>query len=230
MSLAEQRLEARMYHMRQADYQKLTPESRFALATAQDEARLLGHQEIGAGHLLLGLLTTRDSRAARALRDSGIGLAAVRTVLKGRIPLASKSRTSLGLTADLLSVLELSTAGRDEVTTSGLCCALLSADNAATAVMDALDVDRQTVLARLVDDARVRSQGQRQGSSLVETIKRAIEDAELVAARVDREPDEADVAVALLGDPNSPLGRALAHLGIYREQLEEALADIRRAP
>jgi ATP-dependent Clp protease ATP-binding subunit ClpC len=52
--------------------------AREALATAEDEARALGHGTLGTEHLLLGILATDGSGAAGALRDAGVTLAAAR--------------------------------------------------------------------------------------------------------------------------------------------------------
>ena len=213
--------------MQPADYNTLTAQARSALVNGQDEARLLGHQEIGAGHLLLGLLATWDSRVAEVLRESGMGLQSAREALRELVPRISQPTSSLGLAPELLVVLEAATSEHDEVTATVLCRALLSADNTATHAIDVLGVDRVAVLARLREGAGAQVSRARNGSSLVDRVQRAVERAELLARDVGRPPDEGDVAVALLDDPDSPLARALAQLGVDRERLEEALADTR---
>lgn len=48
---------------------------------AQEEARRLGHNYVGAEHLLIGLLST-DSRARQMLNDAGIDLEGVKTEIE----------------------------------------------------------------------------------------------------------------------------------------------------
>ncbi len=213
--------------MRSADYTKLTAEARTALVGAHEEARLLGHQEIGACHVLLGLVATPDSRVAQVLRESGMGLQSAREALTELAPRSSQSASSLDWAPELLVVLETATSEHDEVPATVLCAAVLSCDNTATDVMDILGMDRMVVLARLREGAGAQAARARNAPTLVCCVQQAIERAELLATSVGRAPDEGDVAVALLDDPDSPLARALAHLGIDRERLEEALADTR---
>lgn len=215
--------------MRSADYTKLTAKARSALVHAHEEARLLGHKEIGACHLLLGLLTTPDSRVAQVLRESGMGLQPAREALTGFAPRSSQSASSLDWAPELLVVLDTATSEHDEVPATVLCTAVLSCDNTATDVMDVLGMDRMVVLARLREreEAGAQTARARNAPTLVCRVQQAVERAELLATSVGRAPDEGDVAVALLDDPDSPLARALAHLGIDRERLEEALADTR---
>jgi hypothetical protein len=56
-------------------------ESRIAVAQATDIARELGHQEVGPGHLLLGLLANPRGTAYAALRDHGLDLDAAREIV-----------------------------------------------------------------------------------------------------------------------------------------------------
>jgi hypothetical protein len=124
-------------------------------------------------------------------------------------------------------VLETATSEHDEVPATVLCAAVLSCDNTATEVMGVLGVDRMHE-----SRAAPRTCGLSSPSfTFTQTREhvQAVEHAELLATRVGRAPDEGDVAVSLLDDPDSPLARALAHLGIDRERLEEALADTRSA-
>src|SRR3954453_20036684 len=56
-------------------------ESRIAVAQATDIARELGHQEVGPGHLLLGLLANPRGTAYAALRDHGLELDTAREIV-----------------------------------------------------------------------------------------------------------------------------------------------------
>ena len=59
-------------------YTRFDTESRIAVAQATDIARELGHQEVGPGHLLLGLLANPRGTAYVALRDHGLDLDSAR--------------------------------------------------------------------------------------------------------------------------------------------------------
>src|SRR3954451_7819164 len=50
------------------------PEGKAVLESAIAEARGLGHEYVGTGHLLLGVLGQRESPAAGILRDEGVML------------------------------------------------------------------------------------------------------------------------------------------------------------
>src|SRR3954466_8566033 len=54
-------------------FERFTEEARQVLVLAQEEARMLGHDYIGAEHFLLGLLRSGGSACA-ALQSVGVGL------------------------------------------------------------------------------------------------------------------------------------------------------------
>jgi hypothetical protein len=62
-------------------YTRFDTESRIAVAQATDIARELGHQEVGPGHLLLGLLANPRGAAYAALRDHGLDLDSAREIV-----------------------------------------------------------------------------------------------------------------------------------------------------
>jgi ATP-dependent Clp protease ATP-binding subunit ClpA len=59
-------------------FERFTDRSRRVVVLAQEEARMLNHNYIGTGHILLGLIRESDGLAARALESLGISLDAVR--------------------------------------------------------------------------------------------------------------------------------------------------------
>ena len=76
-----------------------TDRARRVVVLAQDEARLLNHNDLGTEHLLLGLIREGEGVAARALESLGISLAAVRAQVQEIIgqgqsarPATSRSR------------------------------------------------------------------------------------------------------------------------------------------
>ncbi|MFD6415898.1 Clp protease N-terminal domain-containing protein [Streptomyces sp. NPDC060194] len=53
-------------------FEYFTEHGRAAVVASQDEAVALGHDFIGTEHILLGLVVTEESTAARALREVGV--------------------------------------------------------------------------------------------------------------------------------------------------------------
>jgi ATP-dependent Clp protease ATP-binding subunit ClpC len=59
-------------------FERFTDRARRVVVLAQEEARMLGHNYIGAEHILLGLIGEGEGVAAQALESLGISLQAVR--------------------------------------------------------------------------------------------------------------------------------------------------------
>ena len=59
-------------------FQRFTDRARRVVVTAQEEARMLNHTNVGTEHILLGLIHEGEGVAAKALESLGIGLDAVR--------------------------------------------------------------------------------------------------------------------------------------------------------
>jgi ATP-dependent Clp protease ATP-binding subunit ClpA len=205
-------------------FKNLDGGAREAIVLAQREAQALNHAELGAGHVLLGLLVTNNSGSARALRDAGVTIESLRTALSA-LSLREHDTGAPGGLADEFTFVLASVVGEAPTTPDALCAALLAEENSATVALRSLAVDARVILESL---NRTPSGGREPSrASLRSRLEQGFEQAEVAAARVDRVADEGDVAVALLSDRDSPLARALEQLGIYREQLEEALADAR---
>jgi ATP-dependent Clp protease ATP-binding subunit ClpA len=60
------------------DRSELSATARRAVASAETEARGLGHARVGTEHLLLGLLANEPGGTARVLREAGVTLSAAR--------------------------------------------------------------------------------------------------------------------------------------------------------
>jgi len=90
-------------------FERFTDRARRTIVSAQDEARVLGHDWIGTEHLLLGLLHERDGVAAKALESLDISLGAVRFEVKAMIGTGSKEPSlHLPFTPRARTALELS--------------------------------------------------------------------------------------------------------------------------
>ena len=88
---------------------RFTPRARSALLVAQDEARRLGHDQVGTGHVLLGLLSEPQGLAAKAIEALGAGVSATREAVESglgpaaidvpaHIPFAARSKKALDVT------------------------------------------------------------------------------------------------------------------------------------
>jgi len=89
-------------------FERFTDRARRVVVTAQDEARMLGHNHIGSEHLLLGLLHEEAGPAAHILAAGGITVEAARTQVEelagpgskspaGHIPFTQRARKVLEL-------------------------------------------------------------------------------------------------------------------------------------
>lgn len=210
------------------DYRRLSDAARGVVLNAIEQARALHHHEVAAAHLLLALRAGTDDRVVVALQNAGMrSLEQAREALAARLPRAELAG-DLPVASEVRAVLSAATKGRDDVAPAALCEALLATDNTATRLLEVLGVDRAMVRAGLcgtgIGDAVSHGLSDQ---SLARQVQRALEHAERLATGVGRVADDGDLAVALISERGSPLGEALAVLGITREQLEEALADTR---
>jgi ATP-dependent Clp protease ATP-binding subunit ClpC len=90
-------------------FERFTYRSRQVVVLAQEEARLLGHNHIGTEHLLLGLIATRDSVAARTLETLNVTLDAARDQVRQIIgPGHHEQADRIPFTLRAKKVLELS--------------------------------------------------------------------------------------------------------------------------
>jgi len=90
-------------------FERFTDRARRVVVTAQEEARMLGHNHIGSEHLLLGLLHEEAGTAARVLAADGITVEAARTQVEELAGPGSKSPTGhIPFTQRARKVLELS--------------------------------------------------------------------------------------------------------------------------
>ena len=62
-------------------FERFSPEARQVVALAQDEARGLGHSQVGTEHLLLGLIAEETGAAGRAFAQLGVTLDAARDAI-----------------------------------------------------------------------------------------------------------------------------------------------------
>jgi ATP-dependent Clp protease ATP-binding subunit ClpC len=91
-----------------AVFERFTERARQVVVLAQDEARTLGHDYIGAEHLLLGLLREEEGIAARALRFLDVSIEGVRERVVETVGLGERAATGqIPFTPAAKSALEL---------------------------------------------------------------------------------------------------------------------------
>jgi ATP-dependent Clp protease ATP-binding subunit ClpC len=78
----------RLVRRRRSGFTRFAERARLVLALAQTEARALGHDHVGSGHLLLGLLVLAEGPAFIALESLGLTADRVRTEVAQRTPAA----------------------------------------------------------------------------------------------------------------------------------------------
>jgi ATP-dependent Clp protease ATP-binding subunit ClpC len=116
-------------------FERFTDQARRVVVLAQEEARLLAHDHIGAEHLLLGLVHEGDGVAARALAAAGVTLAGVRTEIeravgRGDAPTPHHIPFTPGAKRTLEgSLREALTRGDNHIDTEHLLLGLLRADD-----------------------------------------------------------------------------------------------------
>jgi ATP-dependent Clp protease ATP-binding subunit ClpA len=90
-------------------FERFTDRARRVVVLAQEEARLLNHDDIGTEHLLLGLIHEGEGVAAKALESLGISLEAVRAQVEEIIGQGQSAPTGhIPFTPRAKKVLELS--------------------------------------------------------------------------------------------------------------------------
>lgn len=121
-------------------------DARRALALAEQEARLLGHDRVGTEHLLLGLLADEPSPASSALREAGATIEAARRKVSeavgagtpGVTPSSSSARASRAIGRAPRFAGDL---GADGVGSEHLLLAVLDVEGTAGQVLRGLGVD-----------------------------------------------------------------------------------------
>jgi ATP-dependent Clp protease ATP-binding subunit ClpC len=140
-------------------FERFTSQSRYAIVAAQEEARSLDHNHIGAEHLLLGLLRADQGTAAQVLASAGITLEAARHDVEtligrgerppsGHIPFTRPAKECLELS--LREALQL---GHRYIGTGHLLLGLVSqGDSAVVTVLSRLGAEEGQLRARVLDE------------------------------------------------------------------------------
>jgi ATP-dependent Clp protease ATP-binding subunit ClpC len=138
-------------------FERFTEPARRTLVLTLDEARLLGHDDIGTEHILLGLVCEADGVAARALVSLGLSLEGLRSTVEevagqgeGALPGQQLSFTASAKKALELSLREAQALGHDYIGTEHLLLGLLDEGEVAGQVLVQAGVEAK-VRARVME-------------------------------------------------------------------------------
>lgn len=137
-------------------FSRFTPRARNVVVTAQNEARAASSPEIGAAHLVLGLLADPESLAALALGAQGIVLEDVRAAATAALPAAAAEMPALvPFDAAAKKALELTfrealRLGHAYVGTEHILLALLELEDG-EGVLTSLGIDKATAEASVTE-------------------------------------------------------------------------------
>lgn len=224
-----------------------TDRARQVVVQASDTARALGHEFVGAEHLLLGLIAEKYGVAARALQALGVTSEAVRREVLARHPQGeAPTEGMLPFTAEGKSVLELSLAeskrlGDSRIETEHMLLALLKTEQqSAVELLEAIGLDPERVRVEVVRISTARRSllaevhsptfGTWETVGPDEHLRKLLIDAAELAVDCGRSTIEAaDVVFAIAQDRGS-IGLLLAELGVQVERVAELLERHRSRP
>jgi ATP-dependent Clp protease ATP-binding subunit ClpC len=239
-------------------FERFTEPVRHVMVSAQDEARLLGHDHVGCEHLLLALIGAEDCVAANVLDDLEITRERVRAVMPhaGVSRSATRARAGRPPRANMALSLALREAlafGDHYVSTAHLLLALTRvSEGRAARIMFDLGVDPEWVSGevlrlRSAPDGSWQAGGWEEpvapgsmpvaigdpGPMRATAVRAAVEVALWAAATNAREDNrEVDLGDRLLvladGWPNDMVARVLARAGLDVSQLRQAVEVARR--
>jgi ATP-dependent Clp protease ATP-binding subunit ClpA len=147
-------------------FERFTDEARRAVVLAQEESRMLGHDYIGAEHILLGLIQEGTGAAATALESSGVTYAAARRQVEesvgrgqsqrsGHIPFTPQSKKALQL-----SLREAIQRGENSIGTEHILLGLLrEGEGPAIAVLMRLGVDPAQIRRQVMQVVHAQRRG-----------------------------------------------------------------------
>jgi ATP-dependent Clp protease ATP-binding subunit ClpA len=135
-------------------FSRFTLRARNAVMAAQNEAHAAGNDEIGPGHLVLGLLAEPDAIAARAIVEQGVPLETVRAAVSASLPPAAAEVPALipfdqpGRKALELTFRQALRMGHNYVGTEHILLALLELEDG-TGVLAGLGIGKEATEAAI---------------------------------------------------------------------------------
>jgi ATP-dependent Clp protease ATP-binding subunit ClpC len=218
-------------------FERFTDRARQTLVLAQQEALGLRHNFIGTEHILLGLLAEGTGVAAVALASLGVGLERARELVVhtigpspgmgegGKPPFTPRAKKVLELA--LREALGL---GHNYIGTEHILLGILGEGEGVGAQVlikegHALSDVRAVVLSHVQDAASPPSPQSASTAGVAKLTRAAIQ-----VAQSSSEPRRVlathHYLLALVDDPTTMAGQALARLGVTKERVDSALATI----
>ncbi|MEA2299436.1 MAG: ATP-dependent Clp protease ATP-binding subunit ClpC [Solirubrobacteraceae bacterium] len=212
-------------------FERFSEPARQAVVRAQEEARELGHDHIGAEHLLLGLLHEQAAPAAQVLGSLGVTLGAARAAVGRAVgPGSVGAAETVAFTPGARQALErapeeASAGGSDEIGTEHILLGLL-AEEAGVAVgilaeLGAAPAALRAALLRLAEgggmseaDGGGFAPGVATPPTFAAWLGAALTQAAAEATADGRAIEVTDFLVAMSHDAQSPAGWVLAELGV----------------
>ncbi len=145
-------------------FSRFTERARNVVVASQNEARATGHDQITAGHLVLGLLTEPEALAALAILSQGVQLDAVRQAVTAALPpKAAEVPALIPFDAGARKALELTfrealRLGHNYIGTEHILLALLELEDG-TGILTGLGVGKAATEAAIAE-ALSKRQGQ----------------------------------------------------------------------
>ena len=189
-------------------FERFTPEAREVVVLAEDEARGLGHTQVGTEHLLLGLIAEERGAAGRAFAKLGVSLDAARDAIMAllrpgaptppelQIPFSPRAKGTLEASLRQAMGFKDTFIGTEHI----LLALLIERDGRTASVFASLacppDLVRETVI-------------------------------ELRAASATPDPHDDGDALLVLAEGSGVAGRALEALGVTSEALRTAIERAR---
>jgi ATP-dependent Clp protease ATP-binding subunit ClpC len=158
-------------------FERFTQTARRVVVYAQEEARLLNHENIGTEHILLGLLHDDTEAAAQVLGAAGIGLERARTQVEEVIGRGDEAPSAhIPFTASAKKVLELSLRealqlGHNYIGSEHILLGLLrETDGRGAQVLEGLGAGLGELRQDILTDLRSRQQPPRSGRAFAGTV------------------------------------------------------------
>jgi ATP-dependent Clp protease ATP-binding subunit ClpC len=210
-------------------FERFTEPAEQVVATAQEEARAMGHWYVGTEHLLLGLVADAEGPAGRAFKELGVTVDGARAQVtaevppsnnepQGEIPFSPRARGTLeGAPRQAIGLKD------DYVGTEHLLLSLLIERDSRTANVLTLLGAPPDLLRTTVFEARKPKPKAAAGGLAPALAERA---KDVANARGASAPDAGDLMLAL-ADRSAMLTRALTELGITPQALRDAIQRAR---
>jgi len=175
-------------------FERFTDRARRVVVLAEEDARVMGQDFIGTGHLLLGLIHEGDGVAAKAIGQFGVSLESARELVEGFSgPLETTAEEPPAFTKSAMKVLELA---RIESTESGqtyiatwhiLLGLLRESDGVGARVLSGLGADLHKMRDQVVGLLEIEESGGEIGGftdsgSIASVVSKGIKPADYAAA------------------------------------------------